>query len=204
MSIDELDRTLLEPPADERLLRIEALTYGLLEAIGEEPGRPGLERTPERVARAWEFLTSGYRDDVHAVVNGALFPAESSGLVLVRDIPFSSLCEHHLLPFTGRLHVAYLPSETILGLSKLARIAEVFARRLQVQERLTTQIAETLMEILDAKGVGVVADAEHLCMLVRGVEAHGASTRTIATLGSFADDASARAELLASVDASRA
>jgi len=203
MSIEELDPVLLEPATADRLDRIEALTYSLLEAIGEEPDRAGLVRTPHRVARAWDFLTSGYRQDVSAIVNDALFPAETSELVLVRDIPFASLCEHHLLPFIGTVHVAYLPGDTILGLSKFARVTELFSRRLQVQERLTSQIAEALMDVLDAEGVGVVVDAEHLCMLMRGVEAHGSSTRTTAMLGAFARDPALRVETIASIDAAR-
>jgi GTP cyclohydrolase I len=202
MSTDETffsPSDLFEEPDSETLERIEGLTRSLLEALGEDTDRPGLERTPERVARSWRFLTSGYGTDLREVVNGALFPAESPGLVVVRDISFASLCEHHLLPFFGSVHIGYVPDEQILGLSKLARITDVFARRLQVQERLTGQIAEAIMGLVEPFGVGVVVDAEHMCMRMRGVEKPGAVTRTTALLGSFGDDPAIRDELFAAI-----
>ena len=174
-------------------------TRTLLEAIGEDPGRPGLEKTPERVARAWKHLTSGYGLAPRDVVNGALFPAESSQLVVVRDIEFSSLCEHHLLPFTGRVHIGYVPGGSILGLSKFARLTDLYARRLQVQERLTGQIAEAVIDLLEPEGAGVVVEAEHMCMVMRGVEKPGSVTRTTVLLGSFRDDKDVREQFLASL-----
>lgn len=187
-----------DPEAEraDRLETIAALTAGLLEAVGEDATRAGLEKTPERVARAWDFLTSGYRLDLEEVTSGAFFPAESSQMVIVREIEFYSLCEHHLLPFHGRAHIGYIPGETILGLSKFARITELFARRLQVQERLTSQIATAVMGLLQPQGVGVVVEAEHLCMAMRGVQKPGAITTTSCMLGAFRDDARTRAEFM--------
>lgn len=187
-----------DPEAEraDRLETIAALTAGLLEAVGEDTTRAGLEKTPERVARAWDFLTSGYRLDLEEVTSGAFFPAESSQMVIVREIEFYSLCEHHLLPFHGRAHIGYIPGETILGLSKFARITELFARRLQVQERLTSQIATAVMGLLQPQGVGVVVEAEHLCMAMRGVQKPGAITTTSCMLGAFRDDARTRAEFM--------
>ncbi len=179
--------------------RVEDITRGLIDALGEDVDRPGLERTPQRVARAWEFLTGGYRQSGADVINGALFPAEGAGLVLVHDISFASLCEHHLLPFFGRVHIAYEPGESIVGLSKLARVTDVYSRRLQVQERLTREIADTLMEVLQPLGVGVIVEAEHMCMRMRGVEKPGALTTTMSMLGSFREDPAVRDEFLSSV-----
>jgi GTP cyclohydrolase I len=182
-------------PAD-REATIADLTRRLLEEIGENPFREGLIQTPERVARAWGALTSGYALDLTEVANGALFPAEGPQMVVVRDIEFHSLCEHHLLPFFGRAHIGYRPASTVLGLSKFARITDMFARRLQVQERLTAQIASALMGLLDAAGVGVVVEAEHLCMAMRGVQRSGALTTTSCLLGTFREDPATRQEFL--------
>jgi GTP cyclohydrolase IA len=168
----------------------------LLRLIGEDPGREGLQKTPARVARAYEFLTQGYRQDPRQVINGALFVEEYQEMIVCRDIDFFSLCEHHLLPFFGRATVAYIPKHHIIGISKLARLVEVFARRLQVQERLTTQIAATLMEELDPLGVGVVLKAEHLCMRMRGVEKQNSTVVTSAMLGSFRANHETRQEFM--------
>jgi GTP cyclohydrolase I len=174
-------------------------TRNLIDAVGEDLERPGLAKTPERVARAWEFLTSGYRLDLSETVNGALFPAESSELVVVRGIAFASVCEHHLLPFFGSVHVGYVPGESILGLSKFARIVELFARRLQVQERLTGEIADALDRILCPEGLGVVVEAQHLCMVMRGVQKQGSVTRTRTFLGTLREGADVRQEFLAAL-----
>jgi GTP cyclohydrolase I len=182
-----------------RLARIAELTAELLEAIGEDVEREGLERTPLRVAKAWEFLTSGYRSDLVEVTNGALFAAESSQLVVVKNIDFSSLCEHHLLPFFGQVHIGYIPDRRILGLSKFARVTDMFARRLQVQERMTGQIAAALSSLLEPQGVGVVVEATHQCMAMRGVQKQAATTVTSSMLGVFRDDQRARSEFLAAV-----
>lgn len=146
------------------------LVRQMLIELGEDPTREGLVKTPERVARSYEFLTRGYHQNLEKVVNGALFEAESDDMVIVRDIEFFSLCEHHMLPFFGKCHVGYIPKKKIIGVSKIARIVDVFARRLQVQERMTNQISQALMNILDAEGVGVVVEGQHLCMQMRGVE----------------------------------
>jgi GTP cyclohydrolase I len=185
-----------------RLLRaaglpaIEPHVRAILEKVGEDPSREGLVKTPARVARAFEVLTSGYRQDPKAIINGALFVEDYSEMILCRDIDFFSLCEHHLLPFFGKAQVAYIPKHHILGLSKLARLVEVFARRLQVQERMTTQIATTLMAELDALGVGVVLKAEHLCMRMRGVEKQNSVVVTSAMLGSFRTRQATRQEFM--------
>ncbi len=157
----------------------------LLTAIGENPGREGLVRTPGRFLKAFRFLTAGYQKSVDEVVNGALFDATHSDMVIVRRIEFYSLCEHHLVPFFGQCHVGYIPKKKIIGLSKMARIVDVFARRLQVQERLTNEIATTLMDILKPEGVGVVMEAQHMCMMMRGVEKQNSSTQTSSVLGEF-------------------
>ena len=168
----------------------------LLAEMGEDPAREGLARTPARVSKALRFLTSGYRQDVDVVLNGALFSVDYSEMVIVKDIDFYSLCEHHLLPFFGKCHVAYLPRDKVVGLSKIPRLIEVFSRRLQVQERLTNQIAEVLLEKLNPLGVGVVVEATHLCMLMRGVEKQNSSALTSAMLGSFRSNAQTRTEFL--------
>jgi GTP cyclohydrolase I len=187
-------------PAEEfESERIALLTWGLLQAIGEDPDRQGLVKTPARVAKSWSFLTSGYSLSVAEVANDAVFPAEGSEMVIVKDIEFYSMCEHHLLPFFGRAHVAYIPGEKILGLSKFARIIDVFSRRLQVQERLTTQVAEAVGELLSPEGVAVMLEGTHLCMAMRGVEKQQSSTVTTSMLGVFRSDARTRNEFLAAV-----
>ena len=168
----------------------------MLEDVGEDPNREGLRETPRRVEESLRFLTSGYGADIDAVINKALFTVEYSEMVIVRDIDFYSLCEHHLLPFFGRCHIAYLPATRVIGLSKIPRIVDVFARRLQVQERLTSQIAETIREKVDPLGVGVVMEATHLCMSMRGVEKQNSVTVTSAMLGVFREDARTRHEFL--------
>ena len=168
----------------------------LLDQIGEDPSREGLRETPRRVEQSLQFLTSGYRASLDAVINDALFTVEYSEMVIVRDIDFYSLCEHHLLPFFGKCHVAYLPNTRVIGLSKLPRIVEMFARRLQVQERLTSQIAEAIREKVDPLGVAVVMEAAHLCMAMRGIEKQNSVTTTSAMHGVFRDDARTRMEFL--------
>lgn len=167
-----------------------------LSALGEDPARPGLLDTPKRVGVSLRFLTSGYAQDVNDVVGDAIFAEEHAGMVLVRDIEIYSLCEHHMLPFFGKAHVAYIPDGRIVGLSKVPRLVDVFARRLQVQERLTEQIADALMDVLAPIGVGVVIEAQHLCMMMRGVEKQNSSTVTSALRGSFRDCPMTRAEFL--------
>jgi GTP cyclohydrolase I len=194
---DEGDATAeAEAAQQEREQRIAALTRELLEALGEDSEREGLLKTPLRVARSWEKLTEGYRLDLADVTNGALFDAESSQMVIVRDIEFSSLCEHHLLPFFGKAHVGYIPDRTIMGISKFARIIDMFARRLQVQERMTGQIAAAVMGLLEPKGVGVLVEAQHMCMVMRGVEKQGSVTTTTAMLGAFREDSRTRQEFM--------
>ncbi len=166
----------------------------MLIELGEDPDREGLLKTPERVARSYEFLTRGYRQDLEKVVNGALFEAESDDMVIVRDIEFFSLCEHHMLPFFGKCHVGYIPKKKIIGVSKIARIVDVFARRLQVQERMTKQIAQALMDILDAEGVGVVVEGQHLCMQMRGVEKQHSVMTSSSMRGSFRRELATRNE----------
>jgi GTP cyclohydrolase I len=175
---------------------MERLIRDLLKEIGEDPNREGLEKTPARVAKAWEYLTSGYHQNVNDVLNMALFTEEYDEMVVVKDIDLYSVCEHHLLPFFGKCHIAYMPSNKIVGLSKLPRLVEMFARRLQVQERLTTQIAQTLNEVLQPRGVAVVVEALHLCMLMRGVEKQNSKAVTSAMLGAFRDRPETRAEFM--------
>lgn len=168
----------------------------LLQSIGEDVNREGLQRTPDRAARALEFLTQGYRQNLDEIINGAVFKSSASEIILVKDIELYSLCEHHLLPFIGRAHVAYLPNGKVIGLSKVARIVDAFARRLQIQENLTTQIAESLMNCLQPSGVAVVVEAKHLCMMMRGVEKQNSVMKTSCLLGTFKDDARTRSEFL--------
>jgi GTP cyclohydrolase I len=172
-----------------------------LRELGEDPKREGLLKTPERVARSLRFLTSGYRQDVDKVLNGALYSVAYDEMVIVKDIEIFSLCEHHLLPFFGRCHVAYIPTQKVIGLSKIPRLVDVFARRLQVQERLTNQIAETLMKKIEPLGVGVVIEAKHLCMIMRGVEKQNSVAVTSAMLGVFRDEIETRQEFLSLVRA---
>jgi GTP cyclohydrolase IA len=176
--------------------KIARLIEELLEELGEDTRREGLDRTPERVAKALHFLTSGYAQDVKEVLNDAMFVEEYDEMVIVKDIDFSSLCEHHLLPFIGKVHVAYMPNRKIVGLSKIPRMVEMFSRRLQVQERLTTQIANTLNEVLQPRGVAVVVEAIHLCMMIRGVEKQNSQAITSAMLGVFRDRPETRAEFM--------
>src|SRR5882762_8551969 len=165
--------------------KIARLIEELLRELGEDTQREGLDRTPERVEKALRYFTSGYAQDVKQVLNGAMFVEEYDEMVIVKDIDFSSMCEHHLLPFVGKCHVAYLPNRKIVGLSKIPRLVEMFSRRLQVQERLTTQIANTLNEALQTRGVAVVVEAMHLCMMMRGVEKQNSKAITSAMLGTF-------------------
>ena len=174
----------------------QTLVRRQLELLGEDPDREGLQRTPKRVARSLSWLTRGYRQDPKSAVGDGVFAEEHDHMVMVRDIELYSLCEHHLLPFFGKAHIAYIPNGRILGLSKLPRLVEVFARRLQVQERLTGQIAQAVEDVLAPRGVGVVIEAMHLCMMMRGVEKQNSKTITSALLGSFRDDGKTRDEFL--------
>ena len=175
---------------------LQGLVTSILKEIGEEPGRDGLDRTPRRVASALRFLTEGYAQDPVAVLNNALFDVSYDEMVLVKDIDFYSLCEHHLLPFFGRVHVGYIPDGKVVGLSKLPRIVEIYARRLQVQERFSVQFAETLEQVLAPRGVGVVVEAIHLCMMMRGVEKQNAFAITSSMRGIFQSDSKTRAEFM--------
>jgi GTP cyclohydrolase I len=175
---------------------MQDIIRGLLSALGEDPAREGLRDTPKRMEQSLRFLTSGYREDVDAMLNNALFTVDYNEMVIVRDIDFYSLCEHHLLPFFGRCHVAYIPNGKVVGLSKIARLVDIYSRRLQVQERLTNQIANTLLEKIDPLGVAVVTEATHLCMSMRGVEKQNSVAVTSAMLGTFRSDARTRAEFL--------
>jgi GTP cyclohydrolase I len=187
----EIDRL----PAED-LDTLAKAYHEILVAVGENPERQGLAKTPLRAARALEFITQGYRQNLEEIVNDAIFDSDASEIVLVKDIELYSLCEHHLLPFIGRAHVAYIPNGKVIGLSKVARIVDVFARRLQIQENLTTQIAESLMNCLEPSGVAVVVEAKHLCMMMRGVEKQNSIMKTSCLLGSFKDDARTRSEFL--------
>jgi GTP cyclohydrolase IA len=175
---------------------MQDLITRLLEAVGEDPTREGLVKTPERVARSMDYLTSGYRTNIDDVLNGALFTVDYNEMVIVRDIDFYSLCEHHLLPFFGKCHVAYIPNGKVIGLSKVPRLVDMFARRLQLQERMTNQIAETIRETIQPLGVAVVCEGTHLCMAMRGVEKQQSTTVTSAMLGAFRSDARTRGEFL--------
>ena len=175
---------------------MDEIYRNLLEVLGEDPQREGLVDTPARAAKAMRFLTRGYEQDVDKVINGALITADTDEMIIVKDIELYSMCEHHLLPFIGKAHVAYMPRKHIIGLSKVARVVDVFARRLQVQERLTKQIADTLMDRLDAAGVAVVSEAQHLCMMMRGVQKQNSVMKTSCLLGAFRNNASTRAEFL--------
>ncbi|WP_026234116.1 GTP cyclohydrolase I FolE [Thermus oshimai] len=192
----EIEETGLSFVTEVDLERLQALSEEWLRLIGEDPEREGLKKTPERVAKAWAFLTRGYRQSLEEIVNGAIFQAEGSEMVVVKGIEFYSLCEHHMLPFFGQVHIGYIPNRKILGLSKFARIVDMFARRLQVQERLAVQIAEAIQEVLEPQGVGVVVEGVHLCMMMRGVEKQHSRTVTSAMLGVFRESAKTREEFL--------
>ena len=181
---------------EDRQNKLAALVHDQLGLVGEDPTREGLIKTPSRVAKSLDFLTSGYRVDVDELINGAIFAEDVSEMVLVRDVELYSMCEHHMLPFFGKAHIAYIPDGHIIGLSKMPRIIDAFARRLQVQERLTQQIAEALNNHLKPKGVAVVVEARHLCMMMRGVEKQNSSATTSSMLGCFRDDPMTRSEFL--------
>ena len=187
----------LRPCGAAKLAGMERSFRDLLESVGEDPERQGLLKTPNRAARAFEFLTNGYRQSLDTIINEAIFDSDASEIVLVKDIELYSMCEHHLLPFIGKAHVAYIPNGKVIGLSKVARIVDVFARRLQIQENLTTQIADALMKTLHPQGVAVVIEAKHLCMMMRGVEKQNSVMKTSCLLGSFKEDARTRSEFLA-------
>jgi len=174
----------------------EDLVRELIVRLGEDPAREGLTRTPDRVRRAYEFLTKGYTEDADALLKKALFTVSYDEMVIVKDIEMFSLCEHHMLPFFGKVHVAYIPNGKVIGLSKIPRLIEIFARRLQIQERLTTQIAETIQNAIQPQGVGVVIEARHLCMMMRGVEKQHSAAVTSAMLGSFRESEETRTEFL--------
>lgn len=198
METSSADFNLLDTDVIEResSTDLESLISGVLTSLGEDPDRDGLLQTPSRVAKSLRFLTSGYWESPREVVNGAIFENDSDEMVLVRGIEFYSLCEHHLLPFFGKCHIAYLPAGKVIGLSKLARLVEVFCRRLQVQERMTLEIAKALSELIPNHGVGVIVEAEHLCMKMRGIQKQGGDTVTSALLGRFGDDPRTRQEFL--------
>ena len=177
-------------------MQLEELISAVLKEIGEDPGRPGLVRTPERVAQAYRFFTQGYAQDPLEVLNEAVFEESYDEMLIVRDIDFYSLCEHHMLPFFGRAHVSYVPDGRIIGLSKLARVIEIYSRRLQLQERLTNQVADAIARVLRPKGVAVVLEAQHLCMMMRGVQKRSSYAITSAMLGEFESDPKTRSEFM--------
>ena len=175
---------------------IEGYIHAILKELGEDPGRDGLTKTPARVARSYRFLTEGYEQDPHEILNDALFDVSYDEMVVVKDIDFYSLCEHHMIPFFGRVHVAYIPNGKVVGLSKIPRLVKMFARRLQVQERMTTQIADIICEVLEPKGVGVVIEASHLCMMMRGVQQQGAYAISSSLKGVFESNSKTRSEFM--------
>ena len=181
---------------DEKKKNLEKITKSLLESLGEDPNREGLLKTPTRVAKSWEFLSKGYDEDLDALINNAIFEESAKDMVIVKNIEFYSLCEHHLIPFQGKAHVAYIPNGKIIGLSKIPRIIDHYAKRLQVQERLTNQIANTIQDILQPKGVAVVMEGRHFCMLMRGVQKQNSIATTSAMLGSFREKDTTRNEFL--------
>ena len=181
---------------DNNKNKIESLVGELLTQIGEDPNREGLLKTPSRVAKSWDFLSSGYRQDINSIINDAIFYEDYDEMVTIRDIDFFSLCEHHLLPFFGKAHVAYIPNGKVVGLSKIPRIVEMYGRRLQLQERMTQNIAETLNDVLEPKGVAVVLEAKHMCMQMRGVEKQNSFATTSFMTGLFREDARTRKEFL--------
>ena len=189
-------RTAVEPERAVQPDLLEEAVRATLSELGEDTGREGLLKTPARVAQSLRFLTSGYHQDVKKVLNGAVYSVAYDEMVIVKDIEMFSMCEHHMLPFFGRCHVAYIPTKKVIGLSKIPRLVDVFARRLQIQERLTNQIAETIMETIKPQGVGVIIEARHLCMIMRGVEKQNSVAVTSAMLGAFRDDGQTRAEFL--------
>jgi GTP cyclohydrolase I len=193
---EEVDKSIAKEPKTLTTATMQELVREFLVRLGEEPGRDGLHRTPERVTQAWKYLTKGYDQDPAVVLNGALFAVDYDEMVIVKDIEMFSLCEHHLLPFFGKVHVAYIPNGKVIGLSKIPRLVDVFARRLQVQERLTTQIAETIQKAIEPKGVAVVIEARHLCMMMRGVEKQHSAAVTSAMLGGFRSSQRTREEFL--------
>lgn len=176
--------------------RLESLVKELLVELGEDPDREGLERSPHRIATSLQFLTEGYRVDIDRLINNAIFTSESNNMIIVRDIELYSLCEHHMLPFFGRVHIGYIPRAKVFGLSKLARIVDMFARRLQMQERITQQVAEMIMNKIEPEGVGVIIEARHLCMMMRGVQKQNSMMTTSAVLGSFRVSSTTRNEFL--------
>ena len=188
-----------EPKANAKDENIAALVRMMISIIGEDPNREGLRKTPERFEKAFKFLTSGYHQNVEHILNGATFSVAYDQMVIVKDIEFFSLCEHHLLPFFGKCHVAYLPNKKVIGLSKVARLVNMFARRLQIQERLTSQIAQAIEEKISPEGVGVIVEARHLCMQMRGVEKQHGQAVTSAMLGAFRENKQTRDEFLALV-----
>jgi GTP cyclohydrolase I len=197
MKKNEARVKVMQPKRDEE--SIASLMNKILLKIGEDTDREGLVRTPDRAEKALRFLTSGYETDVQSIINGALFHEKCDEMVVVKDIEFFSMCEHHLLPFFGKMHVAYLPKDKLIGLSKIPRVVDMFARRLQLQERLTQQVAESLQEVLEPRGVGVICEARHFCMMMRGVEKQQSGTVTSAMLGAFRKRKDTRDEFLSLV-----
>jgi len=197
MKTNEAVVKVMQPKQDEE--SIASMMKKILSRIGEDPSREGLVRTPDRAEKALRFLTSGYQMDVQSIINGALFNQKVDEMVVVKDIEFYSMCEHHLLPFFGTMHVAYLPQDKVIGLSKIPRIVDMFARRLQLQERLTQDVAQTIQDVLEPRGVGVICEARHFCMMMRGVEKQHSGTVTSAMLGAFREGKETRDEFLSLV-----